>query len=145
MVRTLNAEVKQFGIKVHLVSPGYYRTRIMDPQSIGDVEESLLAEGTHFDTTNGVPNHVAAYNDTRKAIAVHLRTKTQPGDPILGAKAIFDIIKGEGDAAGKEAPFQFWPGKDAYELTKPELEESLKSLEDWKPILTATDLKEGAQ
>lgn len=142
MARAFNLELQPFGVKVFLVTPGYYRTRIMKQESIGDVHESLISRNeVHYDTSRGgVPNHIPEYDDLRAGLAHHLKTKSQPGDPVKAAKAMFDIIKAEGDAEGREPPFQIFLGKDAYEQSKAKLQECLDSLEKFGDITAATDL-----
>lgn len=103
MVRTLDLEVQQFGVKTYLVSPGYYRTRILGPQSIGDTGKSMHSQENHVDTKEG-PNTIHPYNDTHKTIAEYVYSTTQPGDPVKGARARYHQGRGGCKRQGSSVP-----------------------------------------
>lgn len=146
MARSFQAEQKQFGVEVFLVTPGYFGTRIMQKESIGETCESLNSSEIHYDTSQGgVPNHLPKYNAMRADLAHHLKTKSLPGDPAKAAQVMFDIILREGHASGGKPPFQIVLGKDAYDSLKAELEQSLRSLEAWRFMTTSTDFDQEQQ
>ncbi|OJT06431.1 hypothetical protein TRAPUB_2706 [Trametes pubescens] len=75
----------------------------------------------------------------------YFRTKfisegNRPGDPVKLCEFIVDIVKGEGCAAGKTIPKTIQIGNDCYNEVKRVLISSLATLEEWKPVITATDL-----
>lgn len=55
---------------------------------------------------------------------------------------IVDMVKGEGAAAGKTLPKTIQIGNDCYNEVKAALTSALATLEEWKPIITTTDLVE---
>lgn len=63
----------------------------------------------------------------------------QPGDPLKGVKIIVDVVRGEGQAAGKEFPPALALGTDCYSTAKGESEQSLRLLEEWKEVSSSTD------
>lgn len=67
----------------------------------------------------------------------------QPGNPILGASVIVDIIRGEGVAEGRTVPVVMTLGSDSYEGAKLYCERNLKRLEEWKDVTFSTDFPKG--
>ena len=67
----------------------------------------------------------------------------QIGDPKKGVEIMIDIIKGEGKAAGKKTPPYIGLGSDAYSIIKEANETTLGLLEEWKDVITSTDLPKG--
>jgi hypothetical protein len=63
----------------------------------------------------------------------------QPGDPLKGVKIMVDVVRGEGQAAGKEFPPALALGTDCYTVVKTESERSLRLLEEWKDVTASTD------
>ncbi|MFC1414704.1 SDR family NAD(P)-dependent oxidoreductase [Streptacidiphilus sp. N1-12] len=77
----LAAEVADFGVKVTIVEPGYFRTSFLAPDSL-----ALPAE------------HSEHYPAVRAMVADHLELQgNQPGDPVKGAAAIIrQVLAGDG-------------------------------------------------
>ena len=59
-----------------------------------------------------------------------------------GAEVVVDLIKGEGDAAGKPFPRALVLGKDCYAMAENASRSALSSLEEWKDVSLSTDFKE---
>lgn len=66
----------------------------------------------------------------------------QDGDTRKAVKIILDLVRQEGCAAGRDIPFRLPLGPDCAEEMKAKCEETLKVLEDWKPIITSTNFEE---
>lgn len=52
---------------------------------------------------------------------------------------IIDVIKGEGDAKGKEFPLALLIGSDCYGVVKGVLDKTNKTNEEWKDVICSTD------
>ncbi|MFY0254106.1 oxidoreductase [Chitinophaga sp. 30R24] len=114
---SLAAEVKPFGIKVTIVSPGYFRTAFLSNSSLG------------------VPaNPLAAYESVRATQEAHQQqiNGNQPGDP---EKAVATIIE-MADVA--QPPLHLFLGQDAYEMAYKKIEAVKADLEAWKAQTVAT-------
>ncbi|SMD18274.1 SDR family oxidoreductase [Lentzea albidocapillata] len=81
LTEALAGEVAQFGVKVTIVEPGYFRTDFL-------TTDSLALPG---DTT-------AAYPEIREMVENHLKLQgNQPGDPVRGAQLMIErVVSGEG-------------------------------------------------
>jgi NAD(P)-dependent dehydrogenase (short-subunit alcohol dehydrogenase family) len=116
---SLSAEVKEFGIKVTVVSPGYFRTNFLS-------SDSLV-----------IPKHeIAEYKSVREMQNAHQLNinGNQQGDP---EKAAAVMIKA---ASEENAPLHLFLGRDAYEMAYKKMESVKSDLEEWKELSTATAL-----
>ncbi|MBA4054186.1 MAG: short-chain dehydrogenase/reductase [Marivirga sp.] len=114
---SLAAEVKPFGIKVTIVSPGYFRT-------------SFLAASLH------VPqNEIADYKAVREVQSVHQNNYNgnQAGDPDKASDAIIQV------AEGKEELLHLFLGRDAYALADLKISTIQKDMVSVKALATSTD------
>ena len=57
-------------------------------------------------------------------------------------EAIVDLVRGEGDVAGKPFPHALVLGKDAYTVAGNMSQSALSSLDEWKDVSLSTDFKE---
>jgi NAD(P)-dependent dehydrogenase (short-subunit alcohol dehydrogenase family) len=120
---SLAAEVKPFGVKVTIVSPGYFRTSFLSAGSIA------------------VPRHpIEAYGEVRESQAMHQHQidGKQAGDP---EKAVAVMIQ---MASQQNPPLHLFLGQDAYDLALQKIAAVQKDLQDWKDISTATAFEEQA-
>jgi NAD(P)-dependent dehydrogenase (short-subunit alcohol dehydrogenase family) len=118
---SLSAEVKSFGIKVTIVSPGYFRTSFLTADSLR------------------VPaNEIADYKGVREAQNAHQNeiNGNQPGDP---EKAVALLIK---VAADPQPPLHLILGQDAYGLADQKIAALQKDMKTWKAQATATAFEE---
>lgn len=116
---SLAAEVKPFGIKVTVVSPGYFRTNFLQNDSLQ------------------VPKHeIADYKTVREALSLHQHSINghQPGDPEKAVDAIIKVAE-----AGKELTHLFL-GSDAYNLAEKKIAAVTKDMEAVRTLATSTDL-----
>jgi NAD(P)-dependent dehydrogenase (short-subunit alcohol dehydrogenase family) len=114
---SLAAEVKGFGVKVTVVSPGYFRTNFLAPDSLN------------------VPQHeIQAYKEVREVQAAHQHdiNGNQPGDPEKGVAAIITVAEAE------EAPLHLFLGQDAYDAAYQKMDAVKTDLEAWKNLSTST-------
>jgi NAD(P)-dependent dehydrogenase (short-subunit alcohol dehydrogenase family) len=97
-------EVEQFGIKITVVEPGFFRTSLLDAQNVrwvGKVIDDYAPEGSAKDMWSPYDG-------------------TQPGDPAKLGDAIVKI------AAMQNPPKVFVAGSDALDVIKPAIEERLR-------------------
>ena len=115
---SLAAEVADFGVKVTIVEPGYFRTE-------------FLTAGSFVTPKNGI----AAYQKVRDSEAVHQQqiNGQQPGDP---AKAADVMIRIAGEA---NPPLHLVLGEDALGLANSKIAAFSTELENWKPVSISTN------
>jgi len=111
-------ELKEFGINVTAVLPGYFRTNFLTSGSLATPK-----------------NPLDGYKSTRESQELHQQqiNNNQPGDPEKGAAAIIQI------AGEKNPPVHLFLGSDAYGLAKTKAENMMTELEDWKSVTVNTD------
>lgn len=116
----LAEEVKPFGIKVTIVSPGYFRTNFLD---------SSLAV---------TANPIDEYKSVREIQSLHqvgINGKQQ-GDP---EKASYVLIK---VAEGNEAVVHLFLGEDAYGLAKQKIKSVQQDMASVRTLATSTNFEE---
>lgn len=115
----LHAEVAEFGVKVTIVYPGYFRTDFLSPGSVGRPAKPI-----------------ADYASARKSEELHTSSldKQQPGDPDKLADALIAT------AASSAPPLHLFMGKDAVELAEKKIAEVRADLEEQRALSTSTDL-----
>lgn len=115
---SLAAEAAPFGIKVVIVSPGYFRTNFLSPGSFA------------------VPaNPIAAYTSTRESQELHTQqiNGAQPGDP---EKAIAVILAA---AEAPQPPLHLFLGPDAHDLARQKMAAVEGDLAAWQHLGAATN------
>ncbi len=111
------AEVEQFGIKITLVEPGFFRTELLDERNVrwpSGIIEDYATEGKPEDMWS-------AYNGT------------QQGDPDKLGEALVKI------AAMTNPPKQFLAGSDAVAAIRPALEARLQEIKELEALSKSTD------
>lgn len=114
---SLAAEAKAFGIKATVVSPGYFRTNFLAPDSLS------------------VPkNEIQDYKDVRAVQAAHQNdiNGNQAGDPEKAVEVMVAV------AESPEPPLHLFLGEDAYNLAYQKIEAVKSDLESWRALATAT-------
>jgi NAD(P)-dependent dehydrogenase (short-subunit alcohol dehydrogenase family) len=114
---SLSTEVAPFGIKVTIVSPGYFRTNFL--------EDSSLA----------VPkNEIADYTNVREVQSVHQNSYNgnQAGDPDKAAAVMIEI------AEQKEPPLHLFLGEDAYEFADAKIRSVQQDMNNVRALATST-------
>ncbi|KAI0768358.1 short chain dehydrogenase [Irpex lacteus] len=86
-------------------------------------------------------SRLSAYNDATKSAYEWLESTDgkQPGDTAKAARAIVDVIRGEGAAAERKVPSLIAIGSEAYNNISRELDTARKGLEEWKDLTCSTD------
>jgi len=117
----LAGEVRGFGIRVHLVEPGIFRTEFLAPTARGQ----------------NVGGKVDGYIDIGGILAgMHGK---QPGDPKKGVERMFEIVMGTGLAKGKEWDVRVPLGSDAFWMLEQKVNSLVETKEKMKNIAVSTD------
>jgi|SRR5690554_4775024 len=113
----LAEEVKEFGIQVSVVYPGYFRTDFLNKgslslpkQPIQDYEAARQSEQAHLESISG----------------------NQPNDPEKAADVLIAISKEE------NPPVHLLLGNDAYDILKSKIDIITKDVEQWKDYTLST-------
>jgi NAD(P)-dependent dehydrogenase (short-subunit alcohol dehydrogenase family) len=113
----LAEEAKEFGVKVTVVYPGYFRTNFLSQESvktprqpIPDYEAARQSEQIHLNNING----------------------NQPNDPDKAADVLIAISEQE------NPPVHLLLGKDSYDILKKKIEIITKEVEQWKDYTVST-------
>lgn len=115
---SLATEVKEFGVKVTAVCPGYFRTEFLSGGS-------LVTPA----------NPIAAYTAAREMEAAHKDNinGNQAGDPDKAANALIALVTSE------NPPVVFMLGSDAYNVGINTANAAIASLNEWKALTSSTD------
>lgn len=76
------------------------------------------------------------YEPLRKAGVARYQAQAnkQPGDPVKAMKALADVIRGEGLAAGRPMPLWLLLGVDSEQDLRDSIDKRLQNLEEWKDV-----------
>jgi len=110
-------EVEQFGIKVSVVEPGFFRTDLLDPRNVSWA-------------TNAIEDYAAEGSSEAMWSPYH---GTQPGDPGKLGDALVTI------AAMESPPKLFVAGSDALSVITPVVEARLQSTRAHEGLSRSTD------
>ncbi|KAL4868971.1 hypothetical protein BDV12DRAFT_90187 [Aspergillus spectabilis] len=126
----LNMEVSPLGIRTLLVEPGQFRTQLLRPENPGN---------TFYSASSRIPE----YNEIVQPVFEPFRAVAgkQRGDPEKAVKRIVDVVKGEGEARGREWPGELILGGDAVSVVRGKCEGMLKALEEWEGFVSSTDFE----
>ncbi|GAA5901979.1 hypothetical protein JCM6882_000157 [Rhodosporidiobolus microsporus] len=129
---SLAKEVAHLGLRVQIVNPGYFRTNFLSPTSTTAI--GPLAD--YLPVTQPLEAGLTAY------------ANNQPGDPVLGARAMVDAVLGRGAAegiewiGGGEGAERLILGPDAVQVMEGKVKKAKGDLERWRGISEGTDLEE---
>lgn len=116
---TLSVELASFNIRVLIVEPGAFRTEGIFAQpfflenQIPDYDELRASSQAFYNSING----------------------TQKGDPTKAMRAVVDVVRGEGRAAGKAWPLYLPLGIAAEKTIREKCERMTGVLEEWKDVI----------
>jgi len=110
-------DLKEFGVKVTVVTPGAFRTSFLTPDSL------ILAT-----------NPIAEYEEVRAIHQKYLKMDGQQiGDPEKAAAAMISL------ASMPNPPVHLLLGKDAFQRANSKIDALTKEFNDWKAITISTD------
>lgn len=114
----LAIELKDFGIKVTAVLPGYFRTNFLNSDSLATPKKQL-----------------DEYQSTRDSQQLHQQqiNNNQPGDPEKGAAVLIKMAEEVNPAV------HLFLGSDAFSMAKSKAENMLQEIEQWKSATISTD------
>ncbi len=114
----LKADVEEFGIKVTLVYPGYFKTDFLESTSM-----------------KAPANEILDYKEAKKMITMHKDNinQNQPGNPEKLAKVIYGV------SLLDEVPFHLFLGSDSYSYAKDKIDTIEQALEKNKELILSTD------
>jgi NAD(P)-dependent dehydrogenase (short-subunit alcohol dehydrogenase family) len=117
LTESLSTEIKSFGLKATIVSPGYFRTQFLSSESLGLPE-----------------NPIEAYKEVRESQALHQSTinGNQLGDPDKAALAMIQV------AESQNPPLHLFLGSDAYNMAYNKINSVRQELEEWKSVTVST-------
>ncbi|KAL7800065.1 hypothetical protein V8C37DRAFT_3549 [Trichoderma ceciliae] len=110
------------GIKVLIVEPGYFRTKVFS--NINHVEPRI-------------PDY-ALFNAGVRQFEASL-VGNEPGDADKAVTRMIELVNGTGMAAGKQIPLRVPLGTDGWDRVKAKCEETIKICEDWEEVAKSTD------
>lgn len=114
-------ELKPFGIRVHIIEPGIFRTDFLKPISQGQ----------------NISRHIEGYADLEDMLSGMYGK--QPGNAELGIERLYEIVTGTGMATGLEDQLRFPLGSDCYSMLETKLKMLTETAEKIKPISLSTD------
>ncbi len=115
---SLSLELADFGIRVTIVEPGYFRTDFLESES---VRYGQLAVEEYGDRDVAVRQQFSDYSHK------------QPGDPSALAHLVVEV------AEHPEPPLRLLAGSDALEMARTALERADTEMETWAMKSTSTD------
>ena len=114
---SLAEEVKQFGVKVTVVAPGFFRTSFLDKG------EELVSK-----------NSIAEYHVEDLVDRLRAMNGKQPGDPEKLVAALVRLANEE------NPPVHLLMGPDAYQIVMQKRAAEQEEFETWKELSLSTDL-----
>ena len=124
IVECLQQEMPMFGVKTIIFEPGYFRTQALS-------QKNLKHE----------PSTIPAYAEFNKMSIEFERSAcgNEPGDPKKAVERMIDVIKGEGEAAGKSMPPRLPLGTDGLAVMRDKCKATLKLCDEWEGFIKSTD------
>lgn len=124
---TLHDEISPLGLRSVCIDFGYFRT-------------SFLESDQRAPKVSRIPD----YKETSDAAEAALQAYNgkQPGNPLKGVQVMVDLVRGEGQAAGKPFPRGLALGTDSYNVAKNSSHQALERLEIWKDVSFSTDFRD---
>ncbi|KAJ7185476.1 hypothetical protein C8R46DRAFT_880959 [Mycena filopes] len=127
LAETLTAEVAQFNIRVLLVEPSAFRTRMVRTAENYNLENPISA----YDGTRA--KNIKAYDG---------RDGKQSGDPGKAMDAVVEVVRGEGRAAGKPWPGYLLLGQEADRDVRAKCRIMTEHLDEWCEIVNGVDFED---
>lgn len=126
LTEALAQEVAPFNITCAIVEPGYFRTAFLaNPASGANVAPAM---GVYEGTPAGEAREAFGKYDGR-----------QPGDPVEGAKRMWEFVAGVGMFEGKKRLLRVPLGSDCGAALKAHVEGLEEVLEEYGDVIKSTD------
>ncbi len=118
LTEALHADVKDLGINVTLIYPGYFRTNFLDKDSM------MLPK-----------NPIADYQASKASMDLHTQSinNNQPGDPEKAAEAMIKLTQ------EKNPPLHMFLGSDAHKMAQDKIKAVTSEVDAWSKVSISTD------
>lgn len=133
----LDREVKPFGIRVHLLIIGRFRTSILN----GDKKKKT----THLDKNEGIQDYAVVKEELEASHAAS--DGKQPGDPKRAAERIVDLAKLHNLTQQQMAslPLRIPFGAEALNVMRGKAKVTVTSIAGWEDFARGMDYEDGAK
>lgn len=118
---SLASEVVYYGIRVHLIEPGAFRTNLLKPSTEG----------------RNVSQKKDGYPDIAAAVAA--QHGKQPGDPEKAAQRLYEVVTGVGAGAGLEKQLRILLGSDSLTIVQAKIQAFKEAVEKTEKLAVSTD------
>lgn len=144
---SLRQEIEPLGLHCTCIEPGYFRTDFLAPGNRLTVSHAGFDdyESAREAAQKGAEGKYCFFSMSTFAslltdgLCIDMDGK-QIGDPKKAVEIIIDIVKSEGLAKGRQPPPFIGLGSDAYTIVKETCISTIERLDEWKDIITSTDL-----
>jgi len=126
ITEALNLEISAFGLRAIIIEPGYFRTNFLGAAAGGQNRAKPLP------AYDGTPAREAQDNFEKY-------NWQQPGNPVLGAARIWEVVSGEGLAKGKKKTLRVPLGSDAGAVFKGLAKEYAEVVDEYEDFWKSTD------
>jgi len=123
----LHDEISPLGLRSTCLDFGYFRT-------------SFLAADQRTPEVSRIPDYAAISQKMEQSLQAY--NGKQPGNPAEGVRVIVDVVRGEGDAAGKPFPTSLVLGSDALNVARTVSKDALTHLNEWQTVSVSTDFRD---
>ena len=127
LAESLRSEVAAFGIKVLLLEPGRFRTKLL---ASGNVQMQASQISDYMEFSNVLLGAIAA------------ESGKQPGDPKKLVSVLLDLVRGEGIAKDRGVPFRLPLGSDCLDEVSKKVDQTRSVMEEWKDVVLSTDFED---
>ncbi|KAH7163446.1 hypothetical protein B0J13DRAFT_538593 [Dactylonectria estremocensis] len=117
----MNEELKPFGIRVHIIEPGIFRTEFLKPSSEG---KNVASKKDGYLDIGGILG------------GMHGK---QPGNPEKGVQRIYEVATGTGAGAGMENQLRVPLGSDCFGMLQSKIQQLTETMEKGRDMAISTD------
>ncbi|KAF7551357.1 hypothetical protein G7Z17_g5058 [Cylindrodendrum hubeiense] len=117
----MKEELKPFGIKVHIIEPGIFRTEFLKPSSEG---KNVASKKDGYLDIGGILG------------GMHGK---QPGDPEKAVQRIYEVVTGTGLGAGMANQLRVPLGSDCFAMLQNKVQQLTGTVEKGREVAISTD------